>query len=85
MKSKLYTDAFPWKCKENSEDYIFCTVGEYFLTVQKEINHWWWVVYFDGTLIKARPNNASSKYRAVGLAEGTYLGHSAHIFETRSK
>ncbi len=74
--SKLATDEFPWKSNTWDED-LMCEIDNYCLRVeQMDKSRWWWCVLNKGELIPTLSNMTTSKYRAIGLAEGTYLGHS---------
>lgn len=73
----------PWICNESREDF-FAQIGDYTLRVeQMATNNWWWRVYYKGDPIETSLNeHSTSKYRAIGLAEGLYLGHLAANKET---
>jgi len=74
--SKLATKGFPWLSNDFDEDLI-CEIDDYCLRVeQMDTNYWWWLVLYKGKTLPTLSNSTTSKYRAIGLAEGTYLGHS---------
>lgn len=73
MKAKFATEQFPWteidKC-----DYV-CIKGDVQLRVeQMDKQKWWWHVgspYVESGMVDMFTNG---KWRAIGLAEGYYLG-----------
>lgn len=73
----------PWICDEDKQDF-FAQIGDYTLRVeQMDKNRWWWRVYYQGNPIPTKLDEFSAqKYRAIGLAEGLYLGHLAANKET---
>ena len=76
-QSKYATKEFPWQTNNVDEEDLVCEIDEYMLRVeQMDKNLWWWKVYHLGEWIHTESDMTSSKYRAIGLAEGTYLGHS---------
>jgi hypothetical protein len=76
MKSKHATEDFPWTANEGEED-LTCIIDDYTLRVeQMDKGLWWWCVYYKDEQLYQNRNTANSKYRAIGLAEGQYMGHS---------
>lgn len=75
--SKHATDEFPWQTNNPDEEDLICELKDYTLRVeQMDDSLWWWKVYYKGEWIHTDKDMTSSKYRAIGLAEGTYLGYS---------
>jgi len=74
-KTTFATDIFPWKAIDD-DDFV-CVLGNYTLRVEQMDNrHWWWRVYYKDDALPEQTNEFSnSKYRAIGNAEGMYLGH----------
>ena len=74
--SKHKTDEFPWQTNNSDEEDLICELGDYTLRVeQMDDSLWWWKVYYKGEWVNTDKDMTSSKYRAIGLSEGTYLGH----------
>lgn len=73
-KATFATNDFPWE--EISEDDYICKIGDYVLRVQQmDVNSYWWKVTRSGVDVYAQTSeHANSKYRAVGLCEGVYMG-----------
>lgn len=73
--------SFPWQMIRG-DDFI-CIIGAYTLRVEwMDRGHWWWRVSYNGEPIVTKRNEFSnSKYRAIGLAEGLYMGHKASNYE----
>ena len=70
---------FIWESNKDKED-LTCKIGHYILRVeQMNKGHWWWRVYCKGEPITTVLNEYSrSKYLAIGLCEGLYLGHKSN-------
>lgn len=66
----------PWVTNDDEEDF-FASIGNYRLRVeQMDQGRWWWRVYIGEQEIHTALNeHASSKCRAIALAEGVYFGH----------
>lgn len=76
MKSKHATKEFPWTANKDEED-LTCVKGDYMLRVEQMNDYlWWWCVYYKDEQLYRLYGTTNSKYRALGLAEGQYLGHS---------
>ena len=73
--TKFATNQFPWK-HIDADDFICQLEGYTFRVEQMDKGHWWWRVLYGGHPLPTTLNEfANSKYRAIGLCEGVYLGH----------
>lgn len=69
----------PWVC-DNQETSFFAAIGDYRLKLELNSgNRWFWEVIYQGKDIlpinQTISRFVSSKYYAIGLAEGVYMTH----------
>ena len=76
IRAKFASGKYQWK-HVDVDDFI-CRIGHYVLRVEaKGPGHWWWRVTYNNEEVPTILNEFTySKYRAIGLCEGVYLGHS---------
>jgi hypothetical protein len=69
----------PWICNEE-ENTFFAATGDYRLKVElRSGNRWFWEVTYKGEDVLPINQTVSryvaSKFHAIGLSEGVYMGH----------